>query len=222
MTVRGSGSLDSAAESPHHVTRLLRCWSEGSAVALDQLMSRVYPRLRLMAAGLMRGERPTLSLEVTGLVHETYLKLCQLHSCHYRDRGHFFSMSARLMRRVLVDQARYRGRLKRLGEKRPRAEAEGRLVEHRASRLVALDEALADLERVDHQRAAIVELRFFAGLERDQIAAVLGISSATVTRRWRSARAWLLLYLSSQQKKRNGVDPLCRRLSPSSPKEDVP
>ncbi len=137
-------------------------------------------------------------MQCTALVHEAYLRLAGLDRLKWQDRAHFFAMSARLMRRVLVDHARYLAR-----DKRGSGVPEVTLcdleqpVPKRTPHLLEVDEALRELARHDAQRAAIVELRFFGGLNRDAIAEVLGISSATVTRRWRSARAWLSDYLAS-------------------------
>lgn len=178
------------------ITDLLAAWRRGDDDALTALMPLVYRRLKEIAGHLMRGERREQTLETTGLVHEAYLRLVEIESINWADRAHFFAMCARIMRRVLVDQARYHSRDKR--GSRPRRVETAQLLQlssERAPDLVALDEALGELSRRDAQMAEVVELRFFGGLDRDQIAEALGISSATVTRRWRAARAWLIKYL---------------------------
>ena len=179
------------------ITGLLLAWRGGDAAALASLMPLVYRRLKEIAGRLMAGERHGEMLETTALVHEAYLRLVDLKRISWQDRSHFFAMCARIMRRVLVDRARRHCCDKRGG--RPRrvecSELKG-MFSPRAPRLVALDEALGDLAEHDAQMARIVELRFFGGLDREAIAEVLGISSATVTRRWRSDRAWLVNYLA--------------------------
>ena len=186
-------------ESSHEITNLLLAWRGGDAAALGELMPITYRNLKAVAGRLLRSERKGQRLETTALVHEVYLRLVNLERIGWRDRTHFYAMSARLMRQILVDHARARERIKRgpdairisIDELDPRAETT------RPADLVDLDDALRDLAKVDEERARIVELRFFGGLDRDGIAEVLGISSATVSRRWRSSRAWLIQYLAS-------------------------
>ncbi len=178
------------------ITRLLVAWRGGDRDALCELMPLVYRRLKTIASHLMRRERQDPALETTVLVHEAYLRLVPLERIGWKDRAHFYAMCARIMRRTLVDRARYRGRAKRGGGARRVETAEvRRLAAGPEPSLVALDDALRELARRDAQSAQIVELRFFGGLDREAIAEVLGMSSATVTRRWRSARAWLINYL---------------------------
>ncbi len=183
------------------ITALLVAWRGGDSDALDELMPLTYRSLKAVAGRLLRGERKGQSLETTALVHEAYLRLADLERVSWQDRAHFYAMSARLMRQILVDHARARGRQKRgadqiqisVDELEPKAEPT------RPPDLLVLDDALRDLAGVDPEHARVVELRFFGGLGRDEIAEVLGISSATVSRRWRSARAWLLSYLDGKQ-----------------------
>jgi RNA polymerase sigma factor (TIGR02999 family) len=181
---------------PHDITGLLLAWRGGDEDALADLMPLVYVRLKAIAGRLVRQERQGHTLETTALVHESYLRLVDLERISWRDRAHFFAMCARIMRRVLVDRARYHGREKR-GARAQRVETAEmrRLVNEREPSLIALDDALRELAVHDTQMAQIVELRFFGGLDRRSIGEVLGISSATVTRRWRSARAWLITYM---------------------------
>ncbi len=183
----------------HEITGLLVAWRGGDDDALARLLPLVYRRLKTIAGHLVRRERQGHTLEATALVHEAYVRLIDLEGVGWRDRAHFYAMCSRIMRRVLVDHARYLGRAKRGGDARRADTAElQRLSSDRPLPLVALDEALAELAKYDDQKARVVELRFFGGLDRNEIAEVLGISSATVTRRWRSARAWLLSNLRSE------------------------
>lgn len=190
----------------HEITGLLVSWRQGDDDALVALMPMVYRRLKEIASYLMRGERKDQTLETTALVHEAYLRLIQIERIDWKDRVHFFAMCARIMRRVLVDRARYHCRDKR-GRRPQRMESAylRQLSNERAPDLVALDEALRELSRFDAQMAEVVELRFFGGLDRDDIAEVLGISSATVTRRWRSARTWLIHYLEGEHREFKGA-----------------
>lgn len=183
----------------HDITELLEAWRGGDDHALTDLMPLVYRRLKRIASRLLFRERQNRQLEVTDLVHEAYLRLIDLERIGWQDRVHFFAMSARIMRRVLVDQARASGSEKRGGDaQRVETSELRRLANERAPSLVALDDALSELARHDAEKAQIVELRFFGGLDREAIAEVLGISSATVTRRWRSARVWLIEYLNGE------------------------
>lgn len=187
-----------ASSDVNEITSLLMAWRGGDEDALTELMPQVYHKLREIAGFLVRGERTDHTLETTALVHEAFLRLVDIERISWRDRAHFFAMCARIMRRVLVDHARHHCREKRGGgAQRVEGSELGRLPSERAPRLVALDEALRELAERDEEKARIVELRFFGGLDREEIAEVLDISSATVTRRWRSARAWLISYLES-------------------------
>ncbi|MEM7354617.1 MAG: sigma-70 family RNA polymerase sigma factor [Acidobacteriota bacterium] len=181
------------------ITGLLVAWRGGDDAALTDLMPLVYQRLREIAGYLVRGERSGHTLETTALVHEAFLRLVDIDRIGWRDRAHFFAMCARIMRRVLVDHARYQCRDKRGGRahKVECTELLG-IASERAPRLIALDEALSGLAKQDAEMARIVELRFFGGLEREELAEVMGMSSATVTRRWRAARAWLISYLNPE------------------------
>ena len=184
-------------DSTHEITGLLVAWRGGDDEALADLLPRVYQRLKKIAGHLVRQERYEHTLATTALVHEAYLRLIDLENIGWKDRAHFYAMCARIMRRVLVDHARHHSREKRGGGAvRVDHSALKDVPEDRAPRLVALDEALRELAEHDEEKARIVELRFFGGLDREEIAEVMGISSATVTRRWRAARAWLINYLN--------------------------
>lgn len=182
------------------VTHLLQAWRAGDEGALGELMAATYRGLKEIAGHLMKGEHHAVTLQTTALVHEAFLRLAALESTDWRDRVHFYAMSARIMRRVLVDLARRRSSAKR-GTARPVVSIEelGDTSAGRAPELLAVDRALKALAEKDPERARIVELKFFGGLNREEIAEVLEISSATVTRRWRSARAWLLKELSQEE-----------------------
>ena len=186
-------------KTPGEITELLRAWRRGSPEALSRLMPLTYARLKQIARGLARGERQPGSLETTELVHEAYLRLVDLQRLSWTDRAHFYAMSARIMRRVLVDQARRRGRAKRGAAAALTLDDLRAAPQQPAPDILALEDALRRLGDHAPQRARIVELRFFGGLNRDEIAEVMGISSATVTRQWQSARAWLIHQLSGAE-----------------------
>jgi RNA polymerase sigma factor (TIGR02999 family) len=173
-------------------TQLLRAWAGGDERALEALIPRVYRELRRLAGHFLRNERGGRSLEVTDLVHEVYLKLVNVDAVSWDDRAHFFAISARLMRRILLDRARRRQAVKRGGEVtifNPGGVFE--LSSKRPRELIALDDALNALATMDSRKARIVELRFFAGLGVEETARVIGVSPETVNRDWKLARAWL-------------------------------
>jgi RNA polymerase sigma factor (TIGR02999 family) len=178
------------------VTDLLRDWSRGDAAALDQLMPIVYRDLRRQAAAQLRREGREHTLQPTALVHEVFLRLVGQREASWAGRGHVLAVCAGMMRRILVDHARRRSRLKRGGTLcRVDLEWEPAAAERDVD-LVALDHALQELQALDGDQARLVELRFFGGLSTEEAAQVLGVSSRTVKRDWRSARAWLLQRLS--------------------------
>jgi len=173
------------------VSGLLRAWSDGDRAALDRLTPIVYEELRRLARRYMRGERPGHSLQTTALVNEAYMRLIDYKSMQWQNRAHFFAVSSQLMRRILVDHAR-RHNLKRGGAiQHVELEDVAVVGGDRAENLVALDDALQSLARMDARKARVVELRFFGGLSVDETAEVLQISPVTVMRDWSSARAWL-------------------------------
>jgi RNA polymerase sigma-70 factor (ECF subfamily) len=173
------------------VSVLLRAWSDGDRNALDKLAPIVYDELRRLARYYLHRERPGHSLQATALVNEAYLRLVDYKRMRWENRAHFFAVSAQLMRRILVDHAR-RHNLKRGGGVQ-HVELQDTVVigEDRAENLLALDEALQSLARMDARKARVVELRFFGGLSVEETAEVLQISTVTVMRDWSSARAWL-------------------------------
>ncbi len=182
------------ADEKSEITGLLLAWRAGDEQALEVLIPRVYRRLKHIASLLMKRERAGHTLVTTALVHEAFLRMEDLSAIDWNDRTHFYSVCARIMRRVLVDHARAANRKKRGGElyRVDTAELLSVKSSQRPADLVALDEALIALAEQDKQMARIVELRFFGGVDREAIAEVTGLSSATVTRRWRAARAWLI------------------------------
>jgi RNA polymerase sigma factor (TIGR02999 family) len=181
-------------------TQLLRAWSNGDEAALAQLTPRVYDQLRRIAGHHMQNEQPGRTIQTTALVHEAYLKLIDAKNVDWRDRAHFFAVSSQIMRRILLDRARRRTAAKR-GGNFPRVNLDEipDLSSGRASELIALDDALNRLAEFDARKARVVELRFFGGLSAEETALVLKISSETVLRDWKLARAWLLDALGGEK-----------------------
>ena len=178
-------------------TELLRAWADGDSDALRELTPRVYRELRKMAAHLLNNERSGYTLQSTDLVHEVYLRLVNAREVDWQHRAHFFAVSATLMRRILLDRARRRVAAKRGGKAQPLdLDDTIDIAQVQAREVVALDEALNTLAEVDPRKARIVELRFFGGLSVKETAEVVKVSSDTVMRDWKLARAWLLTELS--------------------------
>lgn len=176
----------------HEVTSLLIEWRHGDAGALDRLMPVVYAELRRLADRYLRRERSDHSFDPTELVHEAYLRLVGKTHPRWRDRVHFYAVAAQLMRRILVDHARgHRAAKRGGGVPKLSLEEAGEVADRQAADLLALDEALTALARLDERKARIVELRFFGGLTIDEAAEVLEVSAATVVADTRLARAWL-------------------------------
>ena len=175
------------------MTGLLVAWGEGDEAALERLMPVVHQELRRLARHYMAGERQGHTLQATALVNEAYLRLIEVKKVHWQNRAHFFAMSARLMRRILVDFARSKRYQKRGGGGQKVTLDEGLLVGGDPSRdLVALDDALEALTAVDPRKGQVVEMRFFGGLTVEETAEVLKVSPETVMRDWSLAKAWLL------------------------------
>lgn len=188
-----------ASESDgQELTELLIAWSAGDQNALRHLVPLVYSELRRIADRQLRREPDGQTLETTALVNEAYLRLARARPLNWQNRAHFFAVSAQVMRHILVDMARGRQRGRR-GGGAPALSLEEELVfsPERAAELVALDDALSELAKVDERKSRVVEMRFFAGLNVDEIAEVLKISPETVTREWKRARAWLYLQLGN-------------------------
>jgi len=183
-----------------HVTELLLAWGRGDRSALDQLVPIVHQELRRLARLQLRGERINHTLQTTALVNEAFIRLVDLRRIQWQDRAHFLSLSARLMRRILVDHARSRNYQKR-GGGAVNVTLDEMLVAspERGADLVALDEALESLARVDARKSQVVELRFFGGLSVEETAEALKVSPETVARDWRLAKVWLLREVSSRE-----------------------
>ncbi len=173
-------------------TRELLLWTAGDPAAAERLLPLVYQELRALAGGVFRGQRADQTLQPTALVHEAYLRLIGRDGVGVRDRAHFLALAATAMRQILTDHARRRraqkrgggwGRASQIDQPTP---SEGEPLD-----LLILDEVLDQLQRVDPRQHRIVELRFFAGLDMDEVAHVLDLSKPTVEREWRAARAWL-------------------------------
>jgi RNA polymerase sigma factor (TIGR02999 family) len=176
---------------PSNFTQLLTEWQSGHPEALERLTPLVYDELRRLARGYMQGERDGHTLQATAVVHEAFLRLIQANVA-LQDRVHFFALASRLMRRVLVDHAKSRARVKRNAGVRDFDTQETDLVPALRFDVIALDEALESLQQLEPRLAQAIELHYFGGLTYDQIASAAGASTATVHRDIRLARAWLL------------------------------
>ena len=174
------------------ITGLLRAWSAGDANALERIVVLVYPELRKIAHRCLSGERPGHTLQATALVNEAYLRLVEIRNVEWNDRAHFFAVGARIMRRILVDYARSKGYAKRGGGALRVDFNEALVVANETDpALLRMDEALTELASFDPRKARIVEMRYFGGLNGEDIASVLGVSVQTVNRDWSLAKAWL-------------------------------
>lgn len=173
------------------VTRLLLSWSGGDKSALDELTPLLYAEMRAIAAGYLRRERGGHTLQPTALVNETYLRLIDQTQVEGRNRAQFFAIAANLMRQILVNHAKRRRAAKRGGGNKVTLDEASAAVDPQSVDLLALDEALEQLARVDARQSRVVELRFFGGLVEEQVAEVLGVSPITVKRDWRVAKAFL-------------------------------
>ena len=183
------------------ITRLLQAWSGGDADALEQIVVLVYPELRRIARRCLTRERPGHTLQATALVNEAYLRLIDIHKMQFRDRAHFFAVGARIMRRILVDHARSKGYAKRGGGALRVDFNEALVVSGEADpALVRMDDALNELAAFDPRKAQIVEMRYFGGLNANDIATVLGVSPQTVNRDWSLAKSWLAREMRGDQR----------------------
>lgn len=184
----------------HEITELLQKWSGGDADALEQLTPVIYAELHRIAKRYMNRERDGHTLQTTALVNEAYLRLIDWKTARWENRAHFFGVSAQLMRRILVDFARKRP--KSSGDEAVRQvslEEAFTITTKKSADLVALDEALDALSKLDERKARIVELKFFGGLSFEEMAEILHVSSVTVRREWYKAKAWLYYELSQGQ-----------------------
>ncbi len=175
-------------------------WREGDREALDEMMPLVYKELRRMAHYHMRRQRQDHTLQTSALINEAYLRLVEHKNMRWQNRAHFFAVAAQAMRRILVDHARARGYDKRGGGALKVSFDEAVIgAQERGAELIALDDALKDLAAIDPRKCQVVELRYFGGLSVDETAEVLGVSSVTVMREWRSAKGWLLRAISKRE-----------------------
>ncbi|MFZ1702399.1 MAG: sigma-70 family RNA polymerase sigma factor [Pyrinomonadaceae bacterium] len=181
----------------HQVTRLLIQWSDGDQSALDDLMPIVYDELRLMAKRFMRRQDSGHTMQTTELIHEAYLKLLGNQEKDWKNRAHFFGVASQAMRHILVDYARSKQSQRRGGQRQRVTLAESMFVSNeRSDEIVALDDALSRLSKLDDRKGRVVEMKFFGGLNLDEIAEVLKVSIITVKRDWSFARNWLLKEIS--------------------------
>src|SRR5437899_6710835 len=188
--------MDTPSVSPHKVTQLLQQWSRGDDAALAGLTPLVYEELRRLAHHFMEGQRPDHTLQTTALVNEAYLRLADQTNPRWQNRAHFFAVAARAMRQILVSYARSQRSQKRGGGALKVELDEAAIVSPEESKeIVDLHEALEQLSALDSRKAQVVELKYFAGLNYDEMAEVLKISPVTVRRDWRFAKAWLYTQL---------------------------
>ncbi len=188
-----------SASLPQQITQLLVDWSNGDEAALAKLMPIVYQELRRQAHQYLRNERPGRTLQTTDLVNEAYLRLADYNQIQWRERAQFFAIAAQIMRRILVEHARSRRRVKRGGNAQRVSLEEGTVslgnrssdAQNRFLDMLALDEAMARLEAIDSRKTRVVEMRFFAGMNNQEIAEVLKVTPNTVIRDWNFAEAWL-------------------------------
>src|SRR5262245_24832143 len=179
------------------LTELLLAWGRGDRAALDELVPLVHHELYRIARRCMAGERAGHSLQASALINEVYLRLIDVHRVDWQDRNHFLSIAARLMRRILVEAARSKRRQKRGAGAVKITFDEGLIIPAQPGQdLVALDDALEALAKVDERKSRVIELRFFGGLTVEETASALNVSQDTVLRDWRLAKAWLLRELS--------------------------
>lgn len=183
----------------HEITELLQAWRRGDESALEKLTPQVYLELHRAAKGCMRAERDGHTLQTTALINELYLRLTDLKEIDWQNRAHFFALCARQMRRILTDQARARQSHKRGGGAQPISLDSVPTVSTKPQpEVLAIDDALKALAKVDSRKSQVVELRFFGGLNVEETAEVLKVSPDTVVRDWKLARAWLLRELSQE------------------------
>ena len=181
----------------HQITELLAEWREGNQSALDELYPLVYDELHRLARRYMSRERKGHTLQTTALINEAYVRMVDQKNVNWANRSHFFAISAQIMRRILIDHARRHAYAKRGGgAQQVSLEEVAALVPEQGRELMRLDEALKSLAEQDPRRSQVVELRYFGGLNNEEIAGVLQVSENTVTRDWNMARAWLYQQLS--------------------------
>ncbi|HQZ96661.1 MAG TPA: sigma-70 family RNA polymerase sigma factor [Pyrinomonadaceae bacterium] len=183
--------------SPNEITQLLREWSLGDELALENLMPLVYAELHLMARRYMQSQPSGHTLQPTALIHEMYVKLAGQEEQNWQNRAHFFGVASKAMRHILVDHARNRSSRKRSGGQRVDLNEEMIISDERSDGLVELDEALTRLSLIDERKGRVVEMKYFGGLSNEEMAQVLKVTTKTVIRDWQFARTWLLRELSN-------------------------
>jgi RNA polymerase sigma factor (TIGR02999 family) len=191
LTSNRGNSIHMPDDLSGQVTELLQHWKQGDDQALADLLPLVYKELRRLAHYHLQSERSDHTLQSTALVHEAYLRLMGGQPLHVQNRAHFIAIASRLMRQVLVDYARERKASKRDGGCRIAVESLGAIAISSDDELIALDDALGELSRLDERQGRIVEMKFFGGLSAPEISQVMGLSRATVDRDWATARVWL-------------------------------
>ena len=185
-----------AVPAPQEVTRLLVDWGNGDQAALDELIPLVYDELRRLAGRYMRRESQDHTLQTSALINEAYLRLIDHQCVQWQNRAHFFGVAARQMRHILVDHARSRSRAKRGGRAPMGSLADQAVMVEEVAEVLALDEALKNLAEIDPRKSQIVEMKFFGGLTTEEVAEVLKVTTRTVEREWRKAKAWLYCAIS--------------------------
>jgi RNA polymerase sigma factor (TIGR02999 family) len=184
--------LEMESTSSNEVTQLLQAWGRGEEKALQKLLPIVYDELHRLAARYMRKENPGHTLQTSALVNEAYIKLVDQKNVRWQNRAHFFGIAAQLMRRILVDHARSRTRMKRGGQAQKLSLNEAAIVStNNAEEFLTLDDALNRLAEIDVKKSRIVEMKIFCGLNIKEIAEVEKVSPSTIEREWRKAKAWL-------------------------------
>ncbi|MGI8640224.1 MAG: sigma-70 family RNA polymerase sigma factor [Pyrinomonadaceae bacterium] len=183
----------------HDVTKLLRKVSDGDETAPEKLLPLVYDELRKLAHGYMENERTDHTLQATALVHEAYIRLVDWENVSWENRAHFFAVAAQVMRKILVDYARRKKAQKRGGGQKLALDNAVSFASEREVDLIALDDALESLEKLDAQQAKIVELRFFGGLTIEETAHAIHVSPATVKNEWTTAKAWLYQRIKNEE-----------------------
>ena len=205
--VEALGNVHSIDARTAEITNLLRAWGAGDQAALERLTEQVYPELRLMARRYMKNEAEGNSLQATALVHEVYLRLVDANNVEWRARAQFFAIAAQMMRRILVDAARKRGSRRRDGIPLKVDLDQSAVLSPAAERsIVALDEALTAFSQIAPRQARVVELRFFGGLNEEEIEAALNISPRTIRRDWDFAKSWLMRELDHATEKPAGPE----------------
>lgn len=183
--------------SSNDVTGLLVDWGNGNQAALDELIPLVYAELHRLAGRYMGREGRGHTLQTSALINEAYLRLVDQKTMQWQNRAHFFGVAARLMRQILVDHARSRSRAKRGGGARMVSLTEQPVINKEIEDVIALDDALKNLSEMDPRKSQIVEMKFFGGLTTEEVAEVLNVTTRTVEREWRKAKAWLYKAVAS-------------------------